>query len=491
MKTPLQRLYFSILIFGVSFSIRFLAVQQTEHAPGWDGYFYINQVRSFLEEGKMDVPDASLIYPLLIAVQVVAQNYILSFKIVVCALAALFSVSLFLLSLRWSDNNSASLIPASISLFSPHLTYFAAQYPKNLLGVIFFMWLLYTLDSRIKFLPLALLIVNFFGHRVTAVLSFVVLFLHHTVFKLKRSLLLVVITFIAIFCAAAFWVPGILNWFDAERFSGIFSATPVFAPYAFIQTFGHELISPFWLAEIVALSLLFVFSIGYAIRLAIHKRTDMRLAIVLIILCLLIFPFFHWSLSSASFRFCLIFILLCPVLIIFFLKYINHQRVVAVLAIVPLSLCFFSYKSYQPEKHDPPYSLYNTMSEQIALYSKPSSCDLIIAHKSLAEYIVYATKIDAMSWLPEYPVDIPKLWRVASDVKDVQLNFYLDPGDMKFIHRLTPSYCFIREDVWQKFLERVKKDGDEELWSELMTWKNPQTVRPNYLLKRKSSGHPG
>jgi hypothetical protein len=127
------------------------------------------------------------------------------------------------------------------------------------------------------------------------------------------------------------------------------------------------------------------------------------------------------------------------------------------------------------------------MSEQISIHETPASCDLIIAHKSLAEYIVYTTKIDAMSWLPEYAIDKAKLWRVASDVKDIQLNFYLDPRDLKFTHRLTPSYCFIREDIWQKFLEQVKKDGDEELWSELMTWKNPQTVRPNYLLKRKKS----
>lgn len=64
-----------------------------------------------------------------------------------------------------------------------------------------------------------------------------------------------------------------------------------------------------------------------------------------------------------------------------------------------------SFRSYVPSKHDPPYELYDRIAERVQTLLPQDQEKLIIADKTLAEYIVYATGIEAMSWLPEYEID--------------------------------------------------------------------------------------
>ena len=422
----------------------------------------------------MDVPDVSLIYPLMMLVQIFTNDYVLSYKILAAILAGTFTVLLFLLALKWTDNYKIALLLGCISLFSPHLTYFAAGYPKNLLGVIFFILLIYVADATRKVIPVSLLVLNFFGHRVTAVLGLL--------FLLTRGFRpYVLMVFVAVIVAGGFFLPGILSFLDVERFRGVVSGDLQFAPYSFIRSVGFKLISPWWLIEIVACCIIFFTAIVYTI-----KKHDRQLTSILVILALLIFPFFTWSDNGPAIRFFLIFILLCPLLLIFLLKSTKKSYVLLGTSAAVVVCSFFSYRSYDPAKHDPPYSLYSIVARGITSSIPAGSCELIIAHKSLAEYIVYATGIDAMSWIPEYPIEDARLWRVSEGVKDVQLSFYLDPEDLAFVHRLTPSYVLVPEDSWQKLLRRAGAEGDEELLRELTNWRNPDSVRPKYMLQKKA-----
>lgn len=472
----------SVALFGISFFLRYLAVGQTAYANGWDGYFYINQVRSFLEEGKMDVADSSLIYPLMIGVQLIIKNYILAYKITVSLLASTFCVLAYLLSLKWSGRNAVALIVGSFFLFSPHLTYFAAQYPKNLLGVILFTVLLYGSDARLKVIPLLLLALNFFGHRVTAIVSLAYMILSAAMKRMPGRMAVMLLVFLFVFVVAGFFLPGILNFFDSERLQGIFSYHPQFAPYAFVSTFG-DLISLWWLAEIVFCCLVFAAALILGAKALIKKTVDQRFTALVLTTALLIFPFFDWSMDAPGFRFLLIFLLLCPLFIVFLLKDARLKYVAPLSCTMLLFFSAFSYQSYDPSRHDPPYGLYSMMSKELMASHEP--CELIIAHKSLAEYVVYATGTDAMSWIPEYSIEKEKLWRIAAGVKDVQFSFYLSAEELKHIHRLSPSYSFVREDIWRKFISNVNKDGNEELIKDLTNWRNPDKVRPYFLLKNK------
>jgi hypothetical protein len=331
-----------------------------------------------------------------------------------------------------------------------------------------------------------LLILNFFGHRITAVLSFLSLLAHYLFVRLPRYSIVIVIVFSLLFLIAGFLIPGILNLFDAERFRGIFTSSyPQFAPYSFVKTFGAELISGYWLAEIVSVCIVFAVAVVYAGVQTVRKKIDHRMTTLLIILMVLIFPFFEWSLEGPAFRLLFVFILVCPLLTVFLIKDLRNSYVTGVLCVSFLLAGLLSYKSYRPGKHDPPYGVYNVAAQHITSTVDMSTCELIIAHKSLAEYIVYATGIDAMSWIPEYEIEAEKLWRVAADVKDIQFSFYLEAKDLGLIHRLSPSYCFIREDIWKKFLGNVEKDHNTALLEELRGWRNPDKMRPYFMLKNK------
>jgi hypothetical protein len=49
----------------VSALLRFRALSVTPFANGWDSYFYLVQLKSWVEQGRMHSPEASLFYPYL------------------------------------------------------------------------------------------------------------------------------------------------------------------------------------------------------------------------------------------------------------------------------------------------------------------------------------------------------------------------------------------------------------------------------------------
>ena len=124
----------------LSIALRFKALQQTSFANGWDGYFYLVQLKSWIEEGSMHSSDFSLIYPVMRVVNWFSGDYILTFKMTAAIIAGSTTFGIYHLTKRWSGNMYLAILMGSISLFSPHLTYFAAQYPKNLLGFVFLLF---------------------------------------------------------------------------------------------------------------------------------------------------------------------------------------------------------------------------------------------------------------------------------------------------------------------------------------------------------------
>ena len=78
------------------------------------------------------------------------------------------------------------------------------------------------------------------------------------------------------------------------------------------------------------------------------------------------------------------------------------------------------------------------------------------------------------------------MWRIAADVRELELEYYIGEENMKYVKRLNMGYFLIREDLWQLFLKLViEKDNDTELYNRVNTWKNPSEVRPYYLGKNR------
>ncbi|MBC7777589.1 MAG: hypothetical protein H7246_19300 [Phycisphaerae bacterium] len=513
----------------ISALLRFLAFTQTPFANGWDSYFYLVQIKSLEETGHMHSPEASLIYPYLRLFYWLVGDYVLALKIGTAVLCGVFMLVLC------RRSQSLPLLGAW-SLFSPQLTYFAAQYPKNLLGLVLFVAFVRSLDWTFTkprawlAIPAFLLIINCFGHRMMFGLAVVHLFLwlgfrfkerlprrawcfHQAHVKqdaqskhpLRRlhlvktpsaaakawKILLVSGIAIGALLLAGQSFPGLAHITDLGRLSGTFDWQPQFAPWSFVQSFGLERISGWWIFEI---SMVMVWWIG---GLILWKNRNGIANPALFWLCgLLLFPFLEWSLTGLAWRMFLVFVLLVP--LAFDFQNVSKKASIAFfMALVAAS--FFSWKSYSPRLHDPDYALFKKVTGKVqsqlpdpdsfgtklsgsSIQNKP---ELFIAHNALAEYFTFTTGTDAMPWLPEYAVDSSKLWRIAAGVQGQTLRYFAGPENELKIKNLGGGYFLLPEFVWQNALKNALAEGDEYFLETAESWLNPYRIRPAFLLKRK------
>ncbi len=132
----------------LSFFQKLYVSLQNKYADGWDAYFYLVQVKAIAETGKMHSPDISPVYPFILLIDFFTHDYLFAYKISAAVLAATFSLSLFFLASEVLsalnagkskfENPIASLTVLVFSVFSPSLFFTSAQFPKNMMGFIFF-----------------------------------------------------------------------------------------------------------------------------------------------------------------------------------------------------------------------------------------------------------------------------------------------------------------------------------------------------------------
>jgi hypothetical protein len=509
---------------------RLWAFNQTPFATGWDSYFYLVQIKSLEETGRMHSPEASLIYPYLRLFYWMAGDYVLAMKLAAAVLCGVFT----LLLCRKGPNLP---LLGAWSMFSPQLTYFAAQYPKNLLGLVLFVAFVRVLDWTASkprawlAAPGLLLIVNYFGHRMMFGLAVVYLLLwigfrfkerfssrawcfHQAHFRQasqsKHSLrrlhlmktpstaksaaiktLFAFVVAIGAFLLAGQLFPGLAQVVDLGRLSGTFQWQPQFAPWSFVQSFGLERISGWWVFEI--LMVLVWFFGGLMLRGTSKGISNPSL----FWLCaLLLFPFLEWSLTGLAWRMFLVFVLLLP--LAFEVQNVSKKASLATFVVL-IAASFFSWKSYSPSLHDPDYSLFQKVTGQVEYQlSDPDSFgtklaesssnprpELFIAHNALAEYFTFTTGIDAMPWLPEYAVDSSRLWRIAAGVQGQTLRYFAGAENVLKIKNLGGGYFLLPEYVWQAALKNARTEKDDYFLKTAESWLNPYRMRPAFLLKRK------
>ena len=154
-----------------------------------------------------------------------------------------------------------------------------------------------------------------------------------------------------------------------------------------------------------------------------------------------------------------------------------------------LLAAFFSWKSYNPNLHDPDYTRFQKITAEVEnQFSKNLAeprPELFIAHNALAEYFTFTTGVDAMPWLPEYAVDSSRLWRIAAGVHGQTLRYFSGTENGQKIKNLGGGYFLLPEYVWQNALHNAKLEKDEYFLKTAESWLNPYRMRPAFLLKRK------
>lgn len=464
--------------------LRLLAFGQTPYANGWDSYFYLVQVKSVVETGQMHSPEASLLYPYLQAWYYLLGDYVLAMKVGTAVLCGLFTGLL-------CRFHPAMPVLGAWSLWSPQLTYFAAQYPKNLLGAVMLLAFVQALHGSGKqgkwwpVLPAVLLMANFFGHRFTFGLA-VAYGLLWAFFRaggwsgLPRKAFGAALVLILLLVLAGQVFPGLAHLTDWERLGRDLTGMPQFAPWSFVQSFGLERIGHWWALEIALVLCAWLW--------ALFSPKNRSSNPALFWLCgLLLFPFLEWSLTGMAYRMFLMFVLIAP-LSIDFQQIGNKTRLPLILVLVVLSVLF--WKTYQPRLHDPDYALFDRITQHAQRHFSDNPIpepELFIVHNALAEYFTFSTGRDAMPWLPEYPIDSNRLWRIAAALHEPSLRYYAGPKQEGKIKKLGGRYFLLPEHSWQKALQKAQMEGDSLFLQRALSWQNPSCKRPGFLLRRKGN----
>ena len=470
-------------------ALRWHAYRQTPYANGWDAYFYLVQVKSWIGEGRMHSPDASLIYPFFRLLYWLTGDYVHMYQLGAALLAGMVTAAVVLVG--WGcgrpqgspqRTTTWSVLPGAISLASPHLTYFCAQYPKNALGWVFFLLLYAALQRQfthkvVRMCVLAgLLALNYVGHRLTFGLG-VLLVLGVVFFESPRRVSWTMLAWLALAGGLVFGLgailPGLLHITDWGRLGHLWPDTVQFSPVSFVQTFGIERLTTAWCME-MGLSLTAWLALMFRFKhLSSAEKTLWGMGL------LLLWPFQSWSLTSMAYRFYLLFVLFLPLFAWIYAPKKIHWTWVPSLLLVLISP--WTHQGYDPKKHDPQYPVYEQVSKKAVAYFSENNIRpaLIIAHNALAEFITFSYNVDAMPWLPEYPIDADKLWRIA-----VPGQRLLPDSVHAFV--LNGQYVLLREVDWQKWLRQCTPDEN----ALPQTWKNPDRIRPAFLLHKKKLENP-
>lgn len=506
--------------------LRYWALEQTPYANGWDSYFYLVQLKSLEETGRMHSPEAALIYPYLRFFYWLTGDYVSALKSGTALLAGAFTATMYWAARRSERGPSASFGPwvlTAWSVYSPQLTYFAAQYPKNLLGLVLLLAFIGSLGRPVSgpaktgrgwILPALLLATGYFGHRLTFALA-VVYLIFWLAYKHQKALprqmfspknLLIACFALVVFLGASRIFPGLFHFVDFGRLTGALHWPPQFAPYSFVAYFGEERISGWWLAELAVVvgcwlwvlccRVSFLSDRFSAIRVRLGMAgtpiscmrpggsSDPAMFPLLALCSLLLFPFLEWSFTGIAWRFFLVFVLLTPLLVIDF-QFDKWRRSGLVFVVILLCCSLFSWKSYHPKKHDPDYARFEAVTKRSLSALDEKKADLVIAHNAMAEFFTFTTGIDAMPWLPEYAVDSSRQWRLATGMRLQTLKYYAGPGNDTRVMAVGFQYYLLPEYVWQVALQRAKFEKDEVFLAETADWRNPSQLRPGWLLRRK------
>ncbi|OPL19318.1 MAG: hypothetical protein AVO35_11265 [Candidatus Aegiribacteria sp. MLS_C] len=522
-REPLGPRYLPVLLLllAVSAGSGLLAVLRSDHPTGWDGYYYLVQVRTLLSEGEMHSPEYSPVYIPMILFRLLTGSCLWAFRLTAVLARVLFVLSVFVLSRTlvrsWGGGGDepalTALAAAAMAVMSPSLDFFSAQFPKNLLGfclLLFFASSVIVLSGRWQrgafrvnapglSVSLLLFAATFLTHRFSAVLAvaFMLLYLVPPVFRGSERRIPAVATaaaalLLAVLTVLSGRIPLAPSLRDLERVTGDLSASPSLVPLEFVRSFGSFRMSLPWLLETGAASLAPVLSAVLLLIPAVRDRVRPGggYASVLVLSMVGLFPFLEFSLTGLAYRLLfatlLLFPLVCLPWLVGTVRFLRRRSGGRVLPAVGLTavlagMSFLTAPSYDPVLHDPPYDRYEEISDRVAELLSGSDFELVVAHRSLAEVITFRHGIDALPWAPEERFTRERVWRVTAGVMRGEFAWYLGSGAMDSLYRRLPGdYALLREDAWESFLEGIA--GDPALLEAVGTWRNPMDVRPGYLV---------
>jgi len=455
------------------FGLKMASLFQTPFANGWDGYYYLMQLQSIMQDQQMQSPDFSLVYPYLLSFRLLIANDVLAYKVAVGSLTMMFAFTGFLLAYKTTGKFCLGLLAIALATFSPTLTFFSTQFVKNLQGIIVLLWFIYFFVKGNKKMVIIFLVLSFFTHRVVAAISIIVFIAYIIQSRFNWKIIAALAIFLIM---ASLLAPGIFHISDLQRFQGQLSWLPQLAPLSLASIWFKNPVDGWWIIEAFA-----IYGAYILLLIFLYKNKEPRILMVLATFTILIIPFYQLNVSGIGYRFFLTFLLSVLVFIPLLFTKIKKQIIYGLTAIL-LILSFFSIEIYQPKRHDPPQQLYLSLTGRLENKLKNTDASLIIAHKGLAEVIIYKSNLDALNWVPEYAIAESKVWRMVYVwplAKKEQLDGF-------HYFRLSANYYLIQELEWQKLVRQAEIENAKDLLAMINHNLNPAAERPAYLRKGKN-----
>lgn len=469
-----------VIIAIAVFVCRLKMLLQSSEPAGLDGYFYALQAKSFALNGRLENPDYKIGYYLCGVFAFIFKNPILGCKVYSSFVSALLVFSIYIALKSLKVDYGFSVLGTAVAFASFSLSSMCINFINNLTGITFFIFYvasIFSVSSKDEkkntdfILPAVLFVLCTLSHLVSAAFAFV-----FTVFVLLRKLSC---KKQLIFLAISVLVGVILFSRQLPRFHSVFSIGPVLPVFSQFmkKTIGFRIS----LELSVIFGLCWISFIG-AVSYCIHKKT---FDILLFFVPVLFFPFWNLNVLDMGYRM-LLSAVPAGIIVVFFVldRVIKTKKKRLACLILTLVFIFvgFTTKSVYDVNRDPPYAYYKKIVQNIEL---PDD-SLLIAHLGLNHVYTYEKNLrDALNYVPDFPVPVEKLWRLAYGVNPIAIEdkLYDESEEVleQCIRKIDSSYILIREDLWQKFLER-----EEEIYvNNYLNWFNPHTVRPAFIRKKR------
>lgn len=470
-----------ILIIAAAFAAHINLLARSPFPSGSDGYVFLVQARSLLEGKGLHYHDPSLFYLILTPLNAIAGP-VNALRISIAIISSMCAAGIFLLARADGRSVPEQVCATAWGAFSPACFFFCTQYPKQFLGVAFFILFMYSLRSRRIAYAVLFLVGAILSHRFSAALALIFI-IPYFIRKIGRGRIfrvaLIAGTVLLVFAAIIATVPGTLSLRDFSRLELNHITFPVPPIMSFAIIYGtSNRIHPLIIID-AALSLLAILRV--LVLIIRGKRLSawtLSLAVSALILSV---PLFSFAEGGAGYR---LYLATFPLSIAMFAGTgFPIRRAVYALIIVLISAGVIHSRIDDFRKYDPPYGMYVKISRRTGSLI-PRDAILVVAHRPLAETVDFMLHIDTLAWRPESRFDRSRTWRIARDIDRWEISRTTGVSDNdKRIQELSARYLLVREDLWDSFLASIPRDNID-LISRATGPFNPSAVRPPFVTER-------
>ncbi|MFT7521311.1 MAG: hypothetical protein ACI9MC_003462, partial [Kiritimatiellia bacterium] len=434
-------------------------------APGYDGWYYVLQVRSILD-GQLLFDDWSVVHWFLAGLALLVGDVVVSNKIACLLFAGLTAAGGAIAAGRWTRSHWAAIAMGTWwAVSSLHLGV-SSEYLKNQAGLVGLAWIL-ALLPRVEQrrwtlgLLLTLVLLGPVVHKLTGVLGVAVVVGYAAMTwmqrrKSGRSWLWAAGAATALLVATG--VFGLLRPQDLARFTSGVGGLP-----RFTAILGRTLSLPEQVEALLVHGVPVLICVGLlGVNGRPFRRLGVPLALMSVVLCAPGLPF-DWHLSSWR----LILMGFIGVGVVLALATARLGWPVAVV-VVALGLIQLPWTVPSQAEREPDYAAWAPMLPIIQAQVAPN--ERVVAHRGLCGFVWAEGGRICENFQPQG--DLDDWWRISWGMGEARLAPYSTEPPVA----LVPGYSLVREPAWQAF-----RADHVDRFSLLKDPRNPWKPRPAFV----------